>query len=385
MKHGSRLPVIALVVPAVLFGALLAACSSSPSSSGSKTESSSQSALTKAESVVSAAEQVPTFAQYKPSKSAPSFTAGKTLALINGNAASSAADLQAEGVEQAAKAVGWTTVQYNGMGTDSGKITAFENALATHPSGIVLIAIDQHIVSAPMAQARAAGIPVVSTLAGNVQGTNAGQVYADLSGDDVATGLAVGDWIVANAAKTHTQANIIRFEYPINNTVIHRDQGITEALSACSSCHVVDTVQYSSANLQGLTASVAPAVETHPNVNYIVIDVGAYATYLVAAIQALGGNFAKQIKVLGFDCVPDQIAHIRSGVVEAACDGQASEYSGWAAVDELNRAFHHQPALKEIVPSMLITKSSPASVTNATGFDAGFNFAADWKAFWGIK
>ncbi len=380
MKIGSRLlvPVLATVV------LLLAACGSVSSSSGSQGATSSN-ALAQAKSVVQSAEQTPKFSQYKPSKPAPSFTSGMHIALVNGNAKSTAAALQAQGVEQAAAAVGWTTQQYDGMGTSSGKITAFENALATRPNGVVLLAVDQQIVSAGIRQATTAGIPVVSTMAGNTQGTSPTQVFADLSGADYQSGVTLGDWVVTNAAGSHTTANILEFEYPINNTVIHRDQGWDKALSACSNCHVVDKVQYSSADLQQLTASVAPAIETHPSVKYVMIDIGAYATYVVKAIQAMGGSFANNIKLVSYDCVPFQIAHIRSGVVEAACDGQASVYSGWGAVDQLNRALHHQTALSEYVPSMLVTKSAPATVTDSTGFNGGFNFAANWKTFWGLK
>lgn len=383
MKNGAML-LVPIVSSLAIFASACGGSGSSPSSSSS-TGSANGSALSQAKAVVSAAEKVPTFDQYKPSKAAPPFRSGMHLALINGNAKSSGAGLQAKGVEQAASAVGWTTQQYDGMGTNSGKITAFQNALVTHPDGIVLVAIDQHIVSAPMAQAKAAGIPVVSTMAGNVQGTSNGQVYADLSGADYQTGLAAGSWIVTAAAAAPKTANVLRFEYPINNTVIQRDKGVTAALSSCTSCQVVDTVQYSSADLQSLTASVAPAIQTHPNVNFVVIDVGAYATNVVKAIQAMGGGFASQIQLVSFDCVPTQIADIQSGTIQAACDGQASVYSGWAAVDALNRAFHHQSALTEYVPSMLITKSSPPNVTDATGFNGGFDFAAAWKSFWGVK
>ena len=114
------------------------------------------------------------------------------------------------------------------------------------------------------------------------------------------------------------------------------------------------------------------------------IDVGAYATYVEQGVKQLGGDFAKKVKLISFDCVPEEIARVSKRDVEWACTGAASESSGWAAVDELNRAMNKQPTTRNRVPVQLITADNYVGVTTPdVGYTGPFDYRAEWRKFWG--
>ena len=64
------------------------------------------------------------------------------------------------GVKEAAKALGWTVVSFNGQGTVSGQLAAMQQALASQPAAIITPA-DASALQKPIKEAIAAGIPVI--------------------------------------------------------------------------------------------------------------------------------------------------------------------------------------------------------------------------------
>ncbi|HEX8969600.1 MAG TPA: hypothetical protein VF937_17080, partial [Chloroflexota bacterium] len=125
-------------------------------------------------------------------------------------------------------------------------------------------------------------------------------------------------------------------------------------------------------------------LQRFPQTNYIMIDVGAYASYVVQGVKQLGADFEKKVKLIAFDCVPDEVARVAQRDVEWACLGAASEASGWAAIDELNRALNKLPPAGNRVPVQLITADNYSGVTTPdVGYTGPFDYKAEWKKFWG--
>jgi ribose transport system substrate-binding protein len=340
--------------------------------------------LVEAQAVVEQAMQPPAFDDLKPAEAAPPFAPGLRIAILIATARSTGAQIQAGGVRQAATAVGWQTTEFDGAGTNEGRLEAFRTILTQDFDGIVLVATDQRVVGDAMVQAAELGIPVVSTMAGNEPGDDPTQVFADAGMDDLEQGRIVGSWIVADAAANGTPVNALLFLNPVNRTVELRDQGVQEVLAECTDCTVSAAENYTSAEVFQTVPQRAQAVlQSTPEINYVMIDVGAYAVYAVQGIEQLGGDFSDQLKLISFDCVPDEVGRIIEGEIQAACQGAASEYSGWAAIDELNRALNGVAPAGSRVPTQLITIDNYAGVTTpAVGYTGPFDYKSAWREFW---
>ena len=92
--------------------------------------------------------------------SAPAPAKGKKLVIIpvvNGGEPL----LATQGIQDAAKALGWTTKVIPGQGTPSSYQTAFQSAFADNPDAIVLVSIPESQVGNYIPQARKRGIKMV--------------------------------------------------------------------------------------------------------------------------------------------------------------------------------------------------------------------------------
>jgi len=341
--------------------------------------------LKKAQELVRTSMKPPTFADVRPSTPAPPFKPGLRIAVILATARSTGAQLQARGVKEAAATVGWNTVEFDGQGTNQGRLAAFRTVLTQKFDGIVLVAMDQRVVGDAMRDAHERAIPVVSTMAGNEPGSNPDQVFADAGMDDLQEGRKVGSWIVADAPASGTKVNALLFLNPVNRTVQQRDAGVQAVLKDCTDCKVAAAETYTSAEVsQTMPQRTQALLQRFPDVNYIMIDIGAYAVYVVQGVKQLGPQFEKKVRLISFDCVPDEVARVAVRDVQWACVGAASEASGWAAIDELNRALNRQPRAGNRVPVQLITQENYAGVTTpGVGYTGPFDYKAEWRKFWG--
>ena len=92
--------------------------------------------------------------------SAPTPAKGKNIVIIpvvNGGEPL----LATQGIEDAAKALGWTTKVIAGQGTPSSYQTALQSALADNPDAIVLVSIPESQVGNYIPQIRRRGIKMV--------------------------------------------------------------------------------------------------------------------------------------------------------------------------------------------------------------------------------
>ena len=363
---------------ACALGLVIAPCSS-------EAQTPSPDYLKKAQELVRASAKPPTFADVRPTTPAPPFKPGLRVAVILATARSTGAQLQARGVKEAAAAVGWSTVEFDGQGTNQGRLAAFRTVLTQKFDGIVLVAMDQRVVGDAMRDAQERGIPVVSTMAGNEPGSNPDQVFADAGMDDLLEGRKVGSWIVADGLGSGGKVNALLFLNPVNRTVQMRDAGVQAVLKECTDCRVAAAENYTSAEVsQTMPQRTQALLQRFRDVNYIMIDIGAYAVYVVQGVKQLGPEFEKKVKLISFDCVPDEVARVAARDVQWACVGAASEASGWAAVDELNRALNRQPRAGNRVPVQLITQENYAGVTTpGVGYTGPFDYKAEWRKFWG--
>jgi ABC-type sugar transport system substrate-binding protein len=278
--------------------------------------------LKKAQELVRASMKPPTFADVRPSTPAPPFKPGLRIAVILATARSTGAQLQARGVKEAAAAVGWTTVEFDGQGTNQGRLAAFRTVLTQKFDGIVLVAMDQRVVGDAMRDAHERGIPVVSTMAGNEPGNNPDQVFADAGMDDLLEGRKVGSWIVADGPASGMKVTALLFLNPVNRTVQLRDAGVQAVLKECTDCKVAGAETYTSAEVsQTVPQRTQALLQRHPDVNYIMIDIGAYAVYVVQGVKQLGPQFEKKVRLISF--LPHAQARLRRRVarLQPACVG----------------------------------------------------------------
>jgi ribose transport system substrate-binding protein len=334
---------------------------------------------------VKLAEQTATWSQVAPDKPSPPIAKSKKILIIDCTAKGLGCVLQGQGAAQAAKALGWSSKTVDGQGLSSVQNSEILQAVAQHYNGIYMNVIDSNSVESGLAAARAAHIPIVSSLSANPVGNGPDSVYADVEPNHFQTGVNLSDWAIADA--NGKPVNYAVFYLSADAAGLERTQGFVAGMKRCKWCQLVGGYQvYDQQNTNNLPLRMESLLQAHPSINYVYLDVGPYVYLLNQGLRE-AGPIAKNVKIVSFDCVTDQVQRLRSGTpYDANCEGNASLQAGWAAVDELNRAFNNAPQANDKVAAQLFTKQNIGLIKNLKiGYDAGFNYQSYYLKLWKIS
>ncbi|WP_100810002.1 MULTISPECIES: sugar ABC transporter substrate-binding protein [unclassified Microbacterium] len=309
--------------------------------------------------------------------SSPGIVPDQSIAVITCAAAAAGCVRVAEGVKAAGELVGWSVSELDGQGQAAGQNSAILQAVSQGVDGIVLVAIDSSSVSQGMSAAADAGIPVVSVQADNVVGNAPTDVYAEPVSGSLRAGEALGAYAVVESDATAKVATLSTDELAVTR---NRTAGFVEQIDACSGCEVVDTQNYLlSKAVTDVPLLVSSMLQSHPDLDYIFVDIGQFGALTAQAIQSAGS----EAEVLSVDCNPDDIVLIRDGAGQSACAANALGAGGWAAVAALNFAIAGEPTPEGlVVPTKLITVDNLPDTDEWAG---DFDLAAEYGAFWGIN
>jgi ribose transport system substrate-binding protein len=289
------------------------------------------------------------------------------------------------GAQHAAKALGWKSTIFDGKGDPTVQAKAIEQAITDHANAIITVAVDGRLVKGALAQAKAAGIPVISTSNGSAPGEQ-GYTF-DTSPNLHKIGAAMADWMVVDTAGKGPIAPYLDKEFQSN---IAMTEGVMGELKLCSTCKIFPTQLYTAAQLaNSFGPNVVSFLRKNPTVKYITTTYDPSAAVVVPAIAAAGLH-TKVISQLGDS---QNIEFIRQGKVQNGDGAWDNEYEGWATVDQIIRLVTHKPLwvsagparykYGENIPYVMLTKSNlPAKGKDWT---ASMDYISKFKALWGLK
>jgi len=376
----------ALSVAAVIGMTALVACggstgSSSDSSAGSAAAGDSSSCVAAAKEIVDAGRaDVTPFLPDVPVDAAK--VKGKTVWLIQNSLTPLVAAVTA-GFEAAGADAGVTVKTVSGNGSIPDIVTAVSQAVAQEADGIVLFAIPATAVAAQVAEAKAAGIPVVDTYNSNVgQDLSAEGFFGHVSADYAQGGKEVAAWMMADSncdLDTAIMGNAILAPHEAQ-----RDAALAEFAAGCP-----DTCkgEYVSLDLPKLATAAGPQAQqvlrSNPDMKYIYSLLDGAVTFIAPAVEQSGGT---DIKVASMGGDAASLERIRSGtsIHKAVVAIPPQSYQGYAFMDQIMRGMTgEQP-----VDWNLTTRFIDASNVGATDADIFPQFNGVEKKFttlWGLN
>lgn len=336
-----------------------------------------------------------------------------------------------ESMAEAAAAVGWEFQEVAGAETAESVPAAFEEALALEPAGIRISGEHVEALATQLADAEAAGVPVICTgcsgeptgaikdtsIDGDAQNAEWGKILAEYVFTNQATGEDAGVEMFTLPAPALTTFN---FEFAGNLTTLCRECSTNENPLDTSDLSLVPTfigdtmstslgrwaLLDSGAVAEGASQALAEALVLEP---VVLIGRGAAAAD-IAALQELaaagvtapaaGGatdagsaeaspeptgevalDAAGEVLVEGSFATPEQAAALQ------AWTGLPVPVMGWRVVDQFARILGGDPLADGPLPSQLITVANAADVV----LDENGNYIgiADYKdqfaALWGAQ
>lgn len=290
--------------------------SSAPSSSASGTDSSSSAAA--------------------PSKASKNYN----LAFIQGVTGDNFYITMQCGIEAEAKKLGVTVTTQGPQKFDPTlQKPILDSVVATKPDAILIAPTSVDAMQAPLAQAAAAGIKIIL-----VDTTTADPSYASsaIASDNLGGGKAAFD-AVKQLAPGGGKVLVVSVDPGISTTDA-RAKGFNDAAAADGNYTPLD-IQYSHNDPSTAAQIVTAALQKDPDI------VGVFATNLFAAQGSATGieqaGKKGQVKVVGFDAGPDQIAALKAGTVQALVAQQPGTI-GTDGVDQAIAALDGGEVTKDI-------------------------------------
>lgn len=381
------------VAVSVLVPLTVAGCSrgseSGESSDGSSVDSGSESAasaeggcpdvLATAQEAVDAA--LDTAPEWTGPTEGPEAQADRTIVYVAADLTNPGVAGVADGVEEAAEAIGWDARVIDGQGTPSGQQSALSQALALKPDGVVIGGFDPQTTQAQLDNANDSGVAVVGWHAvGSPGPSESPKLFSNVTTrvEDVAKISA--QWIIVRSGGT---AGAVIFTDASIPFAKGKSDMLEEALSECSSVEVLSTENIPIPDAAARTPqAVSTLLQTYGDkwTDSVAIN-DLYYDNAAPSLRAAGKSGTDApFNVGAGDGSAAAFDRIRSGEFQAATVPEPLTEQGWQIVDELNRAIAGEPASEYFAP-VHVTDST--NVQDGDLYDPESGYRDVYKGIWG--
>jgi ribose transport system substrate-binding protein len=369
----------------------LAGCSSSGGggngdSAGATATSTTGAANTSTASCVSAVTQAVEAAKAAPQPNYPTETVditkakGKKVWIIQSTITPLVTDVT-NAFNSAGSAAGVETKVINGNGSVATTVTAVSQAIAQHASAIVLFAVPVTEVKAQVAQAKAAGIPVIDTFNGNTgQDMTAQGVFGHVSEDSTAAGKTVADWMLAHT-KCKLDAAILGASV-IAPHALSAAGAAAEIKAQCSTCKSTFVNLDLTKLVTDAGSKAQQTVRRDPKINMLMSTFDGAVPLIVAGLNQSG---IKNVPIISQDGTDASMGFIRSGTSPQIADLALPpvSYIGWAYMDQALRALTGAAPASGVLPSRLID-STNVGTSGADLFPSFSDYKTQFEKLWGV-
>lgn len=239
-----------------------------------------------------------------------------------------------QGVERAVQELGVEARMVGPVGGNADEqIAELENLIETGIDGIAISSASTDALAPIIDRALAAGIPVVTYNTDNP----ASQRLAFVGQDLVQSGREAGK-LACDVLGGEGQLLITTLDAAAQWS-IDREKGAREALAECPGVEVLSAVN-TGTEPQQIYSSIENAMLANPNVTGI-LSLECCSTPAAGEYVKRNG-LAKQVKVVGFDLLPETVRLVTEGVVLATID-QAPERQSFEAVQLLLNVLNGEP------------------------------------------
>ncbi|TPQ18619.1 substrate-binding domain-containing protein [Streptomyces sporangiiformans] len=319
--------------------------------------------LADAKKVVSRAKAVD--APWTGPTTGPEAAVGKTIVYVAQSMTNPGVAGAAEGVEKAVKAIGWKVRVIDGQGTPGGIQAAVSQAVAVKPDGIVLSGFDPKSTAQQVAQANAAGIPLIGWHAVATPGpSKEPKLFTNITTKVEAVAEVSADWIIS---QSNGRAGVVVFTDASIPFAKGKSDLIEKELATCSDIDVLATANIPIADVSSRTPQEVSALISRFGskwTNSVAINDLYFADAAPALRSAGRQGDGAPFNIGAGDGDPSAFQRLNSKQYQAATVPEPLSEQGWQIVDEFNRAFANEPASGYIAPVHITTADNSGGGTS---------------------
>lgn len=335
-------------------------------------------------------------------KSSPKPLKDVNLWVISCGQAAEGCAAGAEGATQAGKALGWDVTVFDGEFNPEKWNAGIRQAIAANADAIAIDDFDCDAVKSALDEARAAGIKIYAWYAFDCDYENSGEAKRfdaevqygddpDIPYDDgivtfqdyaLGYGASAADWMIV---KTDGEAKVVVPLHPELKVVKELEDGFIQRIEECESCEIVEELEFTLADLgTTLQQKVQTALNQHPEANAVFGTYDAALQLGIAqAVVASGRN--DELWVTGGEGFAANVDLIKENKGQDHFTGSASRWTGWAAVDGINRMLQGEPQVDAGLGWQAgdAENNLPPSGERYDGNEAGA-YKDNYLAIWGV-
>jgi ribose transport system substrate-binding protein len=287
----------------------------------------------------------------------------------------------ATGVAQAAHAIGWPLRVLDGQASVSGRTAAMQQALAMHPSGIILGGFDATEQRAALVLAAQRHIPVVGWHAGPKPGPEpAAALFTNVTTDPLAVARLAALFTIAHSGG---RAGVVIFYDSQFTIAVQKARAMAGLIERCRRCRLLAMIDSPIASAEvRVPALLSDLLQRYGSrLDYMLAINGNYFSGTRAVLFDLGRTGSDPpFAVAAGDGSASEFERIRSGNYQLASVADPLYLQGWQLMDELNRALAGQPPSGYLAPARLITRDN---VPAGPVFDPATPYRTDFMRIWG--
>lgn len=373
-----------LVAVSATVAALAVGCGSSDDDNGSATSATSGGGG--AASVGLDEARTPTPNEYQGPTDPVRKPAKLTIGIVTCSSQLSGCVSAANGIEEAARAAGFTARVYDGGGTPQKQNAAMLDAISAGADVIATTAIDPNLVQQGLRAARRAGVTVVSGSNGidtpnPVRAPEAGKLgyVFDVAPDYAELGRKAAAWIIGDS---DGKANVGLFSDRQFPSVIAFEQGLLEGMEQCGGCTVSKPQTFNGTQVgTTLGNQTTGFLRSNPDVDYVFSPYDPAAAAQVTAVAQAG--MASRVKIVGVLGSQQNLEFIRQGQVQAADAAYDNRYMGYMVVDGIIRTLARAPLFRPHggnLPGVILDESNLPEA--GRDWTADFDYASRFTSLW---
>ncbi|MGV1772079.1 ABC transporter substrate-binding protein [Agrobacterium vitis] len=317
-------------------------------------------------------------------KSAPKPQPGKTIVVLAGDLKNGGILGVSNGVEEAAKAIGWQVKVLDGAGSIGGRTAAFGQAMALKPDAIIIDGFDAVEQAPALEQAKAAKIPLVAWHAGPTIGPDEKNgLFANISTDAMEVSKSAANWAYVDAKGKPGVIIFTDSTYAIAIAKADKMKAEIERLGGKVLAYVDTPIAETSQRMPQLTTSLLQKYGDSWTHTLAINDL--YFDFMGPSLASAGkGGADAPINVAAGDGSESAYQRIRAGQYQKVTVAEPLNLQGWQLVDELNRALNGEKWSGYMSPLHVVTADNvefDGGPKNSFDPDNGYRDA--YKKIWG--
>jgi ribose transport system substrate-binding protein len=309
-------------------------------------------------------------------ESAPTPVEDKTVGIIPCAVFIEGCIRSARGVEEAAIALGWEPIIVDGEANPQSIQEGMDSLITRQVDAIFLSSVNYQDIGAQVEAATAAGIPVMAIFASDPAEIGG---LGEVGIDDFEAGRTLAAYAI-----TQGGGGAVIFTQNESPAVAERGVGFKAGYEEFGGAADTIVAEQSVSNTQ-LGAPQEPIMsgilQQNPagTIGWVYAGFDFMLTPLVNVIDREGRT---EISGFAFDGNLENLQFIRDGRIQSAVVGYPLEWSGWAAIDQLNRHLNGEPLLEDtgVRFKLLTADNIPAEGEAYTG---DLDFRSKYLELWG--